>query len=160
MDFHISATISTWQNIALSSTCTASSTYDAVLGCEKAINGKMVDHPYLSYGEGIGMWIKLTFDQSYSISYVRIMDVVNHNESNRLVKISFDNSFEKQVKYFVIYVYQINVLFEVPEIYTTYLYHKIYYNANIYNDRLIIYTYGIIHSIKYRDELYKTKGSK
>lgn len=77
--------------------CKSSSEYDERYKCMNAF--RSIDRNDISYwassGEGIGAWIKATFNNKYMITKIKYRNKQSVNERNSQIKIIFDDGIEK-----------------------------------------------------------------
>merc|ERR1712008_187397 len=88
-------------HIATSTSCTASSEYDARHGCENTYDGQMsgqgsrndAGKAWATKGEGEGSWIKLNFDRLTTINTMEYYnrDAFRNNEANTDVSLLFSD---------------------------------------------------------------------
>ena len=74
-------------------TCEASSVFNRNFGCKKAFDGKLAigkaKSAWASKGEGVGAWIKASFNQAYAVTQLKLLQRHFPGESNKKVEILF-----------------------------------------------------------------------
>ncbi len=87
------------RNVASSShgaTCTASSHYDANFVCHRALDGNM-HTTWATRHTGVGSYIKIMFDQNYTIDRIRLMQRVSSLEKSKEIQLSFSDGTTQNV---------------------------------------------------------------
>jgi len=74
--------------------CLASSEYSRKYSCEKSYNGNWNADDWISWAskaEGVGAWIKVTFEKATNIKLIKLLQRKNNSEQNSEVRIDFDD---------------------------------------------------------------------